>query len=209
MNISMQEKLQNRDYYVVLDKSGSMSERDTPSGQSRWDYAKESVLAIANTLQPMDPDGITLVPFSGGFKFYPNTTPDKLKDIYAENSPMGSTNLAPPLQACFDDYDKAKKANTSKANGAIIVVITDGEPADEDAAAKAIVKFGNKLTGGREEFGIQFLQVGRDAHATAFLNRLDNNLAKEGAKLDIVNTIPIDEVEKVGLTEALMGALTA
>ncbi len=205
----MHEKLKDRDYYIVLDKSGSMVETDTPTGKSRWDYAKESVMAIATTLQEFDPDGISIVPFASHFQLYSNTTPAKLKEVYAENSPMGSTVLAPALQACFDDYDRSKKAGTAKANGAIVVIITDGQPSDENAVARAIVKFGNKLTHGREEFGLQFLQVGKDTEATAFLHRLDDNLAKEGAKLDIVNTIPLDDVEKLGIADALMQALVA
>jgi len=57
------ERLKNRDYYVVIDKSGSMEESDTPSGQTRWEYCQESTQAIARKLNEFDPDGITVVTF--------------------------------------------------------------------------------------------------------------------------------------------------
>jgi len=202
------EALKNRDYYVVIDKSGSMEERDTATGQSRWDYTKESVLAIAKKLNEYDPDGITVVPFAGAYKMYPNTTPEKVTQVFTENSPMGNTILAPPLQACMDDYIQAKTKGEAKANGAIVLVVTDGQPADEEAVVNTIINFTKKLDNGDSEFGISFLQVGKDKHASDFLKRLDDNLEKEGAKFDIVDTKTMDELEGIGLTEALMAALT-
>lgn len=56
-------KLMNRDYVLVIDKSGSMSETDCPAGKSRWDYAKESTLAISQKLAEFDPDGISIYTF--------------------------------------------------------------------------------------------------------------------------------------------------
>jgi len=200
--------LENRDYYLVIDKSGSMEEEDTPTGQSRWLYAQETVQAVAKQLSKYDPDGITVVPFAGSFKMYSNTTPEKVKDIWKENHPSGGTILAPALQACFDDYLKNKAAGTAKANGAIVVVVTDGQPSDEAAVAKSIVTFGNKLENGDAEFGISMLQVGKDAGAAKFLKKLDDDLATQGAKYDIVDTKTMEELETIGLTEALIASLT-
>lgn len=200
-------KLENRDYYVVIDKSGSMTATDTPNGVSRFKYMEESTVAIASMLEAYDPDGITVVPFASGYKVYDNTTAAKVADVFKENQPMGSTYLAPPLQACFDHYNANKKAGTAKANGAIILVVTDGQPADQKEVANAIVKFGNTLENGDDEFGITFIQVGHDAEATRFLKSLDDDLVTAGAKFDIVDTKTIDEVENIGLTETLIAAL--
>lgn len=201
------ENLKNRDYVLIIDKSGSMEETDTPSGQSRWLYAQESTLAIAKKTAEYDPDGITIIPFAGTFKTYENTTPDKVKDIWNENSPMGGTVLEPVLKSVFNNYLARKKAGTTKANGEICLVITDGQPQDEEKVARAIVDFGNKLDNADQEYGISFLQVGKDAHASAFLKRLDDDLTKQGAKYDIVDTKTMEEVEQIGLTEALVAAL--
>jgi uncharacterized protein YegL len=201
------EQLKNRDYYLVIDKSGSMDAKDTPSGQSRWKYVQESATAIANKLAEFDPDGITVVPFAGTHKWYPNTTPEKVNQIFVENSPMGGTTLAPALQACFDDYSSLKAKGQAKANGAIIVVLTDGQPSDEAQVAKSIVQFTKKLDNGDGEFGIAMLQVGKDPEATAFLKRLDDNLVKEGAKFDIVDTKTMEELENIGLVDAIVASL--
>lgn len=203
----MNEQLQNRDYVLVIDKSGSMESKDTPTGQSRWKYAQESADAIATKVEGFDPDGITVIPFAGSFKMYENTTAAKLKDIWAENEPMGGTILAPVLKKIFDDYKKRKAAGQTKANGEMLLVITDGQPQDEAAVAKEIVAFGNTLGGGDDEYAISFIQVGKDGEASRFLKRLDDDLTKQGAKYDIVDTKTMDEVEAIGLTETLMAAL--
>jgi uncharacterized protein YegL len=202
------EKLKNRDYYILLDKSGSMEESDTPSGVSRFKYAEESTIAIARKLGEYDPDGISLIPFASSYKAYDNVTHSAVQNVFKENTPMGGTNLAPPLQWCMDDYLAKKAKNQQKANGAIVLVITDGCPSDEALVAKAIVNFTKKLDNGDSEFGISFVQVGKDSHASAYLKRLDDNLTSEGAKFDIVDTKTMDEVESVGLTETLIAALT-
>lgn len=201
------EKLKNRDYVLLIDKSGSMEGNDTPTGQSRWKYAEESTLAIAKKCQEYDPDGITLAVFAGGFKIYENTTPEKVADVFKENSPMGGTILAPPLKAIFDSYLARKKAGTTKANGEILLVVTDGQPSDESAVAKEIIAFGNKLDNPDDEYGISFIQVGKDAGASAFLKKLDDDLVKQGAKHDIVDTKTMDDVENIGLMETLVAAL--
>lgn len=200
-------KLQNRDYTIILDKSGSMTASDTPNGKSRWAYAQESTQAIASTVNQYDPDGLTIIPFSSNFKVYENQTPEKIGEIWKEQSPMGSTVLAPVLKQVFSNYLKRKAAGQAKPNGEMLLVVTDGQPEDEQQVAKEIIAFTKQLENGDDEFGISFIQVGRDAGATAFLKRLDDDLEKQGAKFDIVDTKTIDEVESIGLTETLMAAL--
>lgn len=203
------EKLKNRDYYLLIDKSGSMSTKDCPNGKSRWDYAKESTLAIAKKLDEYDPDGITVIPFSSTPTVFPNTTVDKVDEIFAKNEPMGGTNLAAALQAVFDDYLDNKARNKAKPNGILALVVTDGQPDDENAVAKAISNFTKKLstTNGDEEAGISFVQIGKDVHAAKYLDRLDNHLTDEGAAWDIVNARSMDEVEKTGVVAALVAAI--
>lgn len=201
------EQLKNRDYVLVIDKSGSMSASDTPTGQSRWDYAKESTMAVAKKLNEYDPDGITVIPFSGGFKVYENTTPEKVSDVFNENEPMGGTVLAPVLSHLFKSYLDRKSKGETKAHGEIVMVVTDGQPQDEAAVAQTIIDFTKKLENGDGEYGISFIQVGKDSGASAFLKKLDDDLQAKGAKFDIVDTKTMDELENVGLTEALIAAL--
>lgn len=201
------QKLKNRDYVFVIDKSGSMIDNDTPTGQSRWDYAKETTLAIAHKLAEFDPDGITVIPFNGTFNIYENATPARVKEIFTENEPIGSTILAPVLNHVFNDYKTRKSFGKTKANGEILIVVTDGQPADEMLVQQKIIEFGNTLDNADDEYGISFLQIGKDASATAFLKRLDDELTSKGAKHDIVDTKTCEDLEHVSLVEAITAAL--
>lgn len=201
------EQLKNRDYVLVIDKSGSMTANDCPGGKSRWESAKESTIAIANKICEFDPDGITVYTFAGSFKKYENTTASKVAQIFQENEPMGGTTLGPVLADVFADYSSRKKAGSTKANGEMLLVVTDGQPSDESAVAKEIIKFGNGLDNADQEYGISFLQIGKDAEAARFLKKLDDDLVSQGAKHDIVDTKTFEEVETIGLTETLVAAL--
>jgi hypothetical protein len=74
--------LDNRDYTLIIDKSGSMSTKDKPGGLSRWQIMQESALALANKCEELDPDGITFYLFSGKFKRYDNVTAAKVETIF-------------------------------------------------------------------------------------------------------------------------------
>jgi hypothetical protein len=52
------------------------------------------------------------------------------------------------------------------------------------------------------------VQVGSDAQATKFLKILDDELQGVGAKFDIVDTVTIDDMEDMTLTEVLLNAIT-
>lgn len=200
-------KLENRDFVIAIDKSGSMGATDTKTGVSRFKDAEETTIAIANKVQPYDADGITVIPFNGSFKVYESVTPAKVADVFKENEPCGGTTLAPVLKAVFKSYDDRKKAGNAKANGEILVVVTDGAPQDENEVAKTIINFTKTLDNGDDEYGILFLQVGKDSGAHAFLVKLDDDLTKMGAKYDIVDCKTMEELEEIGPTAALLAAL--
>ncbi|MBU6346798.1 MAG: hypothetical protein KGR70_16320, partial [Cyanobacteria bacterium REEB494] len=85
--------LNDRDYTLIIDKSGSMSTRDQRGGKTRWEIAQESTIALARKCEEFDPDGITVYVFSGRFKRYENVTAAKVAQIFQENDPVGATNL--------------------------------------------------------------------------------------------------------------------
>lgn len=184
--------LKNLDIEFLLDKSGSMATNDCPGGKSRWQYAQETTTALATLAEKHDPDGITVVPFAGSYKVHEGVTAAKVAQVFQEHSPMGSTNTAAVLKArldaCFDR--KAKGVGKSTC----MFVLTDGAPDDQQAVADTIIA-ATKRMDRDEEIAIQFIQVGLDAGATAFLKYLDDNLVSKGAKFDIVDTVKIAEVE--------------
>ncbi|NWF62282.1 MAG: VWA domain-containing protein [Fischerella sp.] len=197
----------DRDYTLIIDKSGSMSTPDQMGGKSRWDIAQESTLALARKCEQFDPDGITVYVFSGRFKRYDDVTSAKVAQIFMENDPAGTTNLAGVLQDATNNYFQRKKAGKTKPNGETILVITDGEPDDRKAVFEVIIHATRQMERD-EELGISIIQVGSDPQATKFLKALDDQMESVGAKFDICDTVTLDDMEDMSLADVLMNAVT-
>jgi uncharacterized protein with von Willebrand factor type A (vWA) domain len=198
--------LENRDYTLIIDKSGSMSTKDKPGGASRWQIMQESALALANKCEELDPDGITVYLFSGKFKRYDNVTAAKVGTLFQENDPSGRTDLAAVLGDALSNYLQRKAQGQTQENGELILVVTDGEPDDRKAVVQVIIEASQKLDRD-EELAISFIQVGTDAAATAFLKILDDDLGRAGAKFDIVDTVTMNDMEDLTLKEVLLNAI--
>ena len=205
-NVAGTSIMEDRDYTLIIDKSGSMSSGDQPSGKTRWEAAQESTMALARKCEQIDPDGITVYLFSGRFRRYDNVTSDKVTQIYQENEPMGRTDLASVLQDALDNYFQRKAAGQAKPNGETILVITDGEPDDRKAVMRLIIDASRKIDRD-EELAISLIQVGNDRIATQFLKALDDQLQGAGAKFDIVDTVTMEDMENMTLAEVLLNAI--
>ena len=198
-------QLKDRDFVLVIDKSGSMGAKDQRGGTSRWEAAAEATTALARKAATYDADGLTLYTFSSKHRRIDNVTAeDQVARIFAEDEPNGSTNLDGVLGAVFSDYLGRKAKGTTQPNGEIAIVITDGAPDDRTAVKNAITAFSQRLDRD-EEYGILFVQVGTDPAATTFLKQLDDDL--KGAKFDIVDTLTMEELGDKTLSEALAGAI--
>jgi Mg-chelatase subunit ChlD len=198
--------LENRDYTLIIDKSGSMATQDQKGGRSRWFVAQESTLALASKCEQFDPDGITVYVFSGKFKRYENVTSSIVGQIFRENDPSGTTDLASVLKHATDGYLQRKAAGQTKPSGETILVITDGEPDDRKEVMKVIIEASRRIDRD-EELAISFIQVGTDAQATRFLKVLDDELQSAGAKFDICDTITMEDMEDMSLSEVLLNAI--
>jgi len=198
--------LDNRDYTLILDKSGSMSTADQPGGITRWKAAEESTLALARKCEEFDPDGITVYLFSSRFRRYDNVTSDKVHQIFQENDPVGRTDLAGVLKDALDNFLQRKQAGQIKENGETMLVITDGEPDDRKAVMKEIINASRQIDRD-EELAISFIQVGKDPLAMRFLKALDDDLQGAGAKFDIVDTVTLEDMEGQTLSEVLLNAI--
>lgn len=199
--------LENRDYTLMIDKSSSMATSDTPDGKTRWEIAQESTIALAKKCEEIDPDGITVYLFSGRFRRYDNVTSEKVSRIYTENEPMGRTDLASVLEDGLENFFQRKAVNQTKANGETFIIITDGEPTDRKALIRLIIEATQKIDRD-EELAISLIQVGQDKKATAFLKALDDQLQSAGAKFDIVDTVTVEDMQGMSLTDVLLKAIT-
>ena len=198
--------LDKRDYTLIIDKSGSMSNVDRGTTKSRWEIVKESTLALARKCDQLDPDGITVYLFSGKFKRFDHVSAAKVEQIFQENDPMGGTNLTSVLQDAINQFFQRKKAGQAKA-GETILVITDGEPDDRRSVFEVIIEATRRMSSD-EELAISFIQVGSDTSATDFLKSLDDKLQSIGANYDIVDTITLSDMEDMTLAEVLLSAIT-
>lgn len=199
--------MQDRDYTLILDKSGSMSTPDQAGGKTRWEVAQESTLALARKCEQFDPDGITVYTFSSRFKRYDDVTSAKVQQIFMENDPVGTTNLATVLMDATNSYFQRKAVGAAKPGGETILVVTDGEPDDRRAVMEIIIEATRRMERD-EELAISFVQVGNDAGATKFLKALDEQLEGVGAKFDICDTVTMDDMADMSLAEVLMNAIS-
>lgn len=211
--------LLDRDFTVIIDRSGSMGDPvKAGSPQTRWTAAEEATVALARECDKYDPDGITVYTFGSAFHRFDNTTPDKVKQIFSSVTPNGSTRLAEVLTDAFfgkDGYITRKKAGKAKKNGELFCVVTDGHPDNEQAVADVIIRASHQLTD-PNEVNITLIQVGDDKGAATFLSNLDDKLeAPEGqagntayAKYDIVDTLTVDQLGGKDLTQVLVAAVT-
>lgn len=192
--------LSEYDFYVLADKSGSMTTPDMPGGRTRWAAMQETALQFARDIQQLDSDGIGLVAFSGtSIERHENVTAEKLAEVFQNCSPRGSTPLAEALTAALSMAGKSAKKD-------FIIVFTDGEPDDQAAAAKVIKDAANRQTAD-DDLTILFVQVGYDGSATRYLQSLDDQLT--GCKFDIVDVKTMAEAEKYATTIELVAAAIA
>ena len=196
--------LNDRDYTLILDKSGSMSTKDQPGGRTRWAAARESAQALAAKCEQLDPDGLTLYVFGSRFKRYENVTAERVTQVFTENEPSGGTDLAGVLAHAFGAYFERRSQGATRPE--TIVVVTDGEPDDARAVIRTIIAASRQVKKD-EELAVSLVQVGTDPQARRFLKLLDDELVSAGAPFDIVDTVTLDEVEEIGLTEVLLNAI--
>jgi uncharacterized protein with von Willebrand factor type A (vWA) domain len=196
--------LNNRDYTIIVDKSGSMATKDQQGARSRWAIARESTEAFAYKCQELDPDGLTLYVFASKFRRYDRVTAERVGTVFTENEPCGGTDLAAVLEHSFDAYFDRKGSGAQRDE--VILVVTDGAPDDEKAVMRALIK-ASKRVQRRDELAVSFIQIGADPNARRFLKILDEEMVRAGAPHDIVSTVTLDDAEGIGLTDVLMGAL--
>lgn len=187
--------LSEYDFVVVVDKSGSMGEEDMPGNRSRWDYMQETALAFTRDICKIDSDGIGLVLFSGtSVVSEDGCDASKVKDVFGNNRPGGSTPLHLALEAAFKLAGKSSKKD-------FVIVFTDGVPDDGNKAAEVIKRQANSQETD-DACTVLFVQVGRDAGAAKYLCSLDDDL--KGAKFDIVDAKTMEEAEKFASTVELV-----
>ena len=198
--------IQQRDYTLIIDKSKDMYLSDSAIGKSPWSLMQESVIKLASECEKLDLDGLTVYLFSDYFKRYDQVTSTDLVHIFLENQPSGKTNLADALKDAIDNYFERRALNIAKPHGETILVVTAGEIENPERVQDIIISAANNLQQD-EELGISLIQVGNKPEVTQFFQLLDNELQTMGARFDICNTVTIEDLEKMNLTDVFINAI--
>jgi len=191
-----QLELNHGDQFIfLLDVSASMQTTDTPTKQSRYEFAKEKATAFCKIADQFDPDGISIYRFGERVSIHKNITADKIDSVFSGGANEMMTDTAQALRSAYLEHVEAKSEQT------FVIIVTDGTPSDPKTVKEVIADITHRVKD-PSEFRISFLQVGNDAAATKYLAMLDDDL--KGAKYDIVDTKRLEDVDFIA---AVAGAL--
>jgi Mg-chelatase subunit ChlD len=137
--VGLAESFMSCDVIVLIDQSGSMSQKDAPGGKSRFDAADAELTRI----QQNNPGKVGVIAFSSYAVFCPGGMPIRLS---------GGTNMAEAL----------KFVHVADDTGIKIILISDGEPDSESATLEQARRFKSQINtlyiGPEMGSGREFLQ---------------------------------------------------
>ncbi|MBU6453548.1 MAG: hypothetical protein KGS72_17345 [Cyanobacteria bacterium REEB67] len=199
--------LANYDIELIVDQSGSMHTLDCPGWRSRWDWCGMQAHDLAAQLSPYVPKGLTITNFSNNYQVHPNASPQNIAELFADGRLGMGTRLAEPLSDRLNSYFSRLRPGSKPM---LIAVITDGVPTprpEPEMVADALIAASKRIND-PHELTVVFFQIGGfDLHGRGFLEDLDQNLVRYGAKYDIVHTVDFDRLQQVGLAQGLVDSI--
>ncbi len=199
--------LANYDLELIVDESLSMRKRDCPGGTSRWEWCGLQMNDLSSKLAPFVPRGFTLTTFAGLHQVHQNATPQNVNELFANPFFTPGTRLSRPLTDRLQSYFDNRRPGSKPL---LIVVITDGVPAPKREpylVAQTLIT-ATKIMKDPREVTVVFFQIGgTDGFGRAFLGEMDNNLVRSGARFDFVKTVSFEELQRHGLTTALVNTI--
>lgn len=171
------------DTVLLVDDSGSMR-------GPRWTWAKNALATLATVAARYDADGIDIEFLNSKTRGSEMKNKAAVEALFASVTPQGKTPLGKRLDAILRAYMRQLSKQPDKTKPLNLIVITDGAPTDGSATEEAIVRCARALDARNArttQLGIQFVQIGNDARARAYLESLDDDLVKHNIR-DIVDT---------------------
>jgi hypothetical protein len=197
--------LQDRDYTVIIARPEPLT-GSLPELESRWHLAESAIVRLAQKCEELDPDGITIYMATAPLVKYENVTSAIVAEILKSGYVADRLDLFTSLSAAIDDYFERKEDELTKENGEIIAVFLEGETCDRGDLVQLLLKTSRQMDR-NEELGIVFAQVGEDPVASGFLQALDDDLHRMGAKFDLVDSRMVVELKDEDVTQFLLGAI--
>lgn len=186
-----------KDYDVVfvIDRSGSMAEPLQSLMTSKWEWCREQIVSFSGEVGSVLKDGFTIITFNDQYQVLRNGRASDVTNCFQNNCPSGNTDLGAPLAEALSQGSYGSKK-------LLVVVITDGL-ANRGRKPEDIIIEATKTMNKPSDIIVSFLEVGEKFSGLDLLKRLDNDLVSAGAKYDIVQVLPFNQLKAMGLTKAL------
>lgn len=221
------KRLAQRDVVLIIDQSSSMMMHDCPGAGSsggagiasaalgglfglpiggavsRWQWCTEQTSELSRQTAEIFDRGITVVLFSSAYEVFQQVRMRQVASIFAQNHPMGGTNLAPALASQIGAYFKRRAETRGNVKPVVIGIVTDGCPNNRQAVKQAIIEATQMMRTPQEICIVFFLIGGMDPQGERFVANLESNLVSSGAAYPIVKGISFDQLKQVGLAKAL------
>jgi hypothetical protein len=196
--------LANYQLELIVDQSLSMGKRDCPGGLSRWDWCGVQAADLSRAISSFVPEGLTITPFNEGFRVYKNSNPQDIVTLFQRGKRHWGTELAEPLADRLNSFFKNRNRNPKPL---LIAVITDGIPVPQpepQMVIQELVKATRRMSNPTEVTVVFFQIGGNDRFGHNYLQYLDQNLFKDGARFHLVHTFPFEQLQQIGLANALV-----
>ncbi|MBX3074607.1 hypothetical protein KF913_11830 [Candidatus Obscuribacterales bacterium] len=220
------QRLAAHDLVLIIDQSASMNTQDCPvSGLgrvggtimgmllgsagmvSRWQWCRDQTMNLAEQTRFASSKGLSVILFSTNFEVHSRVSVDDIPTIFKQVAPHGTTNLTEPLRITINDFFRRQTETRGNVKPLAIAIITDGLPTNEANVCKVLVDTTNQMRNPRD-IKVTIFLIGNSAlNGQAFVNEIERNLPKYGAKFNIVKSVSFWNLMKVGLSRALADAL--
>ncbi|MGB7440364.1 MAG: VWA domain-containing protein [Coleofasciculaceae cyanobacterium] len=174
-------KICNRDVFILVDQSGSMTRKDSETGgMVRWDFIKEllegHIFRILRTKVGEEKicDDIILTFFSPNRPCEVNkyiTDPEQIQSVFDENYPDSNTFITPTLEKVINQWFDGRGDKEG-----FIIIYTDGQFDDRNQFLKLIERTCKRLKN-QDELKIVIIGLGSEVDEKFYI-QLDNNVSQ-------------------------------
>ncbi|MDR3615246.1 MAG: hypothetical protein P4L53_16935 [Candidatus Obscuribacterales bacterium] len=190
---------------LIVDQSMSMAQNnDCPGGYTRWNWCGVQATELARAVAPFEVGGLTITTFNNLFQVHRHAAAQDLVSLFAYPNFHFGTRLAEPLHDRLNEYFSSRNAYSKPL---LIAVITDGVPVPKQVEPAMVIQELVRASGqmhNATEVTVVFFQVGgKTRFGQNFLQYLDQNLYREGARYHLVHTVPFEALMRDGLARSL------
>lgn len=200
------QKLTQCEIVMMIDRSASMLDNHAgvPGDQTKWTWCKQQVDNFYFATSRILERGFDIVTFGERSQRWRNVSLWDLKMVFDRFKPEGlHKDIATPLNEVLTDYLHARKPDSKPL---LVIVLTDGVK-NEGAPLQSVLVDAAQKMGRQREITVVFMQVGDSMFANDLFLDLDRNLQAKGAKFDIAEYMPFEELRNKGVLWNLLATV--